>query len=84
MVKFMLTIWCVLLVLGAFPGLMLTGMAFEGGNTFGAWYSVIVVWLYPALVGVGYLFRRRKPMLVWLPSIPVTLLLLSLATNWPR
>jgi hypothetical protein len=83
-VKLMLTIWCVLLVLGALPGLMLTGMAFEGGDTFDAYYSVIVVWLYPSLVGVSYLFRRRKPMLVWLPLIPVALILLSMATNWPR
>jgi hypothetical protein len=79
----MLTIWCILLVLGALPGLMLTGMAFEGGDTFGAYYSVTTVWLYPPLVAVAYLCRRRSPRMVWLPLIPVTLILLSLATNWP-
>jgi len=83
-VKLLLTFWCVLLVVGALPGLMLTGMAFEGGNTFAAYYSVIIVWLYPALVAVAFLFRRKKPELVWLPLIPLTLMLLSVETNWPR
>ena len=53
-VTILLTIWCILLALGAFPALVLTGMAFEGGKTFGAYYSVTIVWLYPALVGVAY------------------------------
>lgn len=80
---FLLTAWCVLLVLGAVPGLMLTGMAFEGGYTFAAYYSVVIVWLYPPLVIVAFIFRRRSPRMVWLPLLPVTLNLLSLATNWP-
>jgi hypothetical protein len=80
-VKSLLTIWCILLVLGALPALMLTGMAFEGGYTFGAIYSVTLVWLYPILVGVAYASRRSKPALAWLPLIPVALILLSMATN---
>jgi hypothetical protein len=83
-VTFALALWCILLVLGAGPALMLTGMAFEGGDTFGAYYSIVIVWLYPPLVVAAYLFRRRKPSLVWLPLMPVTLILLSIMTNWPR
>jgi hypothetical protein len=82
-VSVMLSVWCILLVLGAFPGLMLTGMALEGGKTFSAYYSVAVVWIYPVLVGVAYYCRRSLPALVWLPVIPITLILLSLITNWP-
>ena len=83
-VTVLLTIWCILLVLGALPGLMLTGMAFEGGDTFGAYYSVTIVWLYPPMVGVAFFCRRRSPKMVWLPLLPVALMLLSLLTNWPR
>ncbi len=82
-ITILLTTWCILLVLGALPGLMLTGMAFEGGDTFCAYYSVTTVWLYPLLVGIAYLCRRRSPKMVWLPLLPVTLILVSLATNWP-
>lgn len=82
-VSVLLTGWCILLVLGAFPALMLTGMAFEGGKTFGAYYSVTIVWMYPPLVAVAYFFRRTKPALAWLPAIPVTLVLISFVTNWP-
>jgi hypothetical protein len=83
-VTVLLTIWSILLALGALPALMLTGMAFEGGDTFGAYYSVTIVWLYPPLVGVAYFCRRRSPGMVWLPLLSVALVLLSLATNWPR
>lgn len=82
-VSALLTGWCILLVLGAFPALMLTGMAFEGGKTFGAYYSVTIVWIYPPLVAIAYFYRRRKPAMAWLPAIPVTLMLLSFFTNWP-
>jgi hypothetical protein len=83
-VTILLTIWCILLVLGTLPALMLTGMAFEGGETFGAYYSVTIVWLYPALVVVAYSYRRRSPRMVWLSLFPVTLIVLSWATSWPR
>ncbi len=82
-VKSLLTIWCILLVLGAPLGLLTSGMAFEGGYTFGAIYSVTIVWLYATLVGVAYAYRRSKPALAWLPLIPVALILLSMATSWP-
>lgn len=83
-VRILLTIWCILLALGTLPALMLTGMAFDGGYSFGAYYSVVIVWLYPPLVLVAFIFRRRNPKMVWLPLLPVTLNLLSMATNSPR
>ena len=83
-VRILLTVWCVLLALGALPALMLTGMAGEGGYTFGAYYSVVIVWLYPPLVLVAFIFRRRNPKIVWLPLLPVMLILLSMATGWPK
>lgn len=82
-VSVLLPLWCTLLVIGAFPAPMLTGMAFEGGNTFGAYYSVTIVWIYPPLLAIAYFYRRKKPALAWLPAIPVALMLLSLFTNWP-
>ena len=71
-VKVTLTIWCIILVpwLPIFT-LMGSGMAFEGGNTFGAYLFVAIAWAYPALVGVAFFFRRRKPKLVWLPVLPL-------------
>ena len=73
MVVVMLTIWCILLVLGAIPGLMLAGMAFEGGDTLDAYLSVIAVWSYPPLLAIAFIFRRRKPRLVYLPLLTVAL-----------
>lgn len=79
--KVLLTIWCVVLVPWVpFFTLMGTGMAFEGGYTFGAYLFVFMVWAYPILVAVAYVFRRRKPMLVWLPAsilFPVAIALLA-------
>jgi hypothetical protein len=46
-----------------------TGMAFEGGYTFDAYLFVFDVWAYPVLVGIAWLFRRRRPALVWLPAL---------------
>lgn len=76
-VTIMLTIWSVLLVVGAFPAIMLTGMAFEGGDTPSAYFMVTTVWLNPPLVGVACFYRRRSPRLVWLPLLPLALMLLS-------
>ncbi len=71
-VKIMLTIWCVILVPWIpFFTLMGTGMAFEGGYTFHAYLFVATAWTYPALVGVAFFFRRRKPKLIWLPMLPL-------------
>lgn len=79
----MLGLWTVLFFVGALPAVLVTGMAFEGGSTFGAVYSLAVMWLYPILLGVAYAYRRSKPALVWLPLIPIALMLLSMATSWP-
>ncbi len=82
-VKSLLTLWCVLLFLDV-PVLLMGGMAFEGGITAGAIYSLTLAWLYPILVGVAYAYRRNKPALVWIPVTPIVLMLLSMATNWPK
>src|ERR1700722_9124853 len=67
-----------------FLTLMGTGMAFEAGYTFDAYLFVVQVWMYPALVGVAYLFRRRKPALIWLPMLPLIPALVSLVkSSWP-
>ncbi|MGA2589628.1 MAG: hypothetical protein ABSH32_06915 [Bryobacteraceae bacterium] len=50
-------------------------MAFEGGYTLGAYVSVVTFWMYPALLGVAYFFRRRKPELIWLPVLTLIPLL---------
>jgi len=77
-----LTIWCILLVLGAPWALMGTGMAFEGGPTFSFYLFISTVWSYPVLLGVSFLFRRRKPILIWLPAIPVLVSVASILFNW--
>jgi hypothetical protein len=73
MVTVVLTIWLVLLGLAALPGLMLTGMAFEGGHTLDAYLSLAAVWSYPLLVAIAYFYRRRRPLCVWLPLTTVLL-----------
>jgi hypothetical protein len=73
----MLAIWCILLVLGALPALMVTGMAFEGGHTLDAYLSLVAVWSYPPLVAVAYFYRRRKPLLVCLPLLTVVLFIVE-------
>jgi hypothetical protein len=71
-VTVMLGIYFVILVPWIpFFTLMGTGMAFDGGNTLDAYVSVATFWAFPIFVAVGYLFRRRKPGLIWLPTIPL-------------
>jgi len=79
----MLTIWSILLVLGIPFGLMGTGMAFEGGYTFGAYFFIVTTWSYPVLVAMAVLFRRKKPRLIWLPALPLLVMALSYFSNWP-
>jgi hypothetical protein len=76
-VAIMLTIWCVLLVLGSLPALMLTGMAFEGGHTLDAYLTLVAVWIYPPLVGLAFFFRRSRPVLVCLPFLSGLVLLIN-------
>jgi hypothetical protein len=59
-----------------------SGMAFDGGNTLGAYFFVAVAWAYPVLVGVAYSFRRRNPKLIWLPLLPLIPVLVSFLSNW--
>jgi hypothetical protein len=76
-VRVMLTIWCIILVAGSLSGLMLTGMAFEGGHTLDAYLALIAVWSYPVLVGLAFFYRRRRPLFVWLPSLTGVLFLIE-------
>ena len=77
----LLIVWSILFVVGTFPALMLTGMAFEGGHTLDAYVSLVAVWSYPPLVGIAFYFRRRKPALVWLPLMTM-LLLIAEQVRW--
>ena len=69
-VKIMLTVWFIVLVPWVpFLSVMGSGMAFEGGDTLAAYLFVVMAWAYPVLVCVAYYFRRRRPVLVWLPAL---------------
>ncbi len=70
-------IWLVILVLGAPFGLMLTGMAFEGGYTASAYLSVATVWSYPVFIVISFLLRNRHRSLLFLPAIPLLLIALE-------
>ena len=76
-VTFMLTVWVILLVLGAPIALMGTGMAFEGGPTVDAYMFLIAAWSYPPLVAAAFFCRRRNPALVWLPLFTLLLLVIE-------
>lgn len=83
-VKVMLTIWFVILVPWLFGfSLIGSGMAFEGGDTFGAYFFVVLAWMYPPFVALAWLLRRRMPKMVWLPMVPFMTMLVSGLTNWP-
>jgi hypothetical protein len=56
-------------------------MAFEGGYTTGAYAFVAIVWLYPLLVLIAFIFRRRKPSMVWLPGLPLAVVILGLLAD---
>lgn len=73
MVTVALSVWIILLVLGAPLALMGTGMAFEGGHTLDAYLGLLAAWSYPPLVAVAYFYRRRRPWLVCLPLLTVLL-----------
>ena len=68
-VKGPLLIWLVILPPWMLLALMGTGMAFEGGYTLDAYMTLVVVWVYPALVAAAWFFRRKRPQLVWLPLL---------------
>jgi hypothetical protein len=72
-VQVMLVVWCILMALGLIPGLMATGMAFEGGHTLDAYLGLAAIWSYPPLVAIAFFFRRRKTVLIWLPLLTVLL-----------
>ena len=71
-----LIIWCLLLVpWGLFAAL--SGMAFDGGYTFSAYLFAWSVWTYPVSLTIAFIFRRKYPALVFLPTIHIVGALLS-------
>ena len=70
------TIWIILLV-PWLPFAALAGMAFDGGPKWSAYVFVWSIWTYPLTVGIGYIFRRRKPMLSYLPLVNAAGFLIS-------
>ena len=70
------TIWIILLV-PWLPFAALAGMAFDGGPKWSAYVFVWSIWTYPLTVGIGYIFRRIKPMLSYLPLVNAAGFLIS-------
>ena len=68
--RVLLVIWVVLLV-PWLPLAFMSGMAFDGGNTLGAWLSVLSTWFYgPAVLG-AFKLRTHYPAAVFLPIVSV-------------
>ena len=78
-VRVIFVIWFLILIPWLpFMTLMGSGMAFDGGNTAGEWAFAGTAWAYPCLVAVAWFFRKRKPVLVWLPILPLLVLIISI------
>ena len=68
--KVLLFVWIILLI----PWVViapLSGMAFDGGNTIGAWLAVVSIWSYGPLLFLAFklLDRSRKAVLLPLVSL---------------
>jgi hypothetical protein len=83
-VKIMLAIWTLILPPWLVVTAMTMGMAFEGGYTPDAYFSVITVWTYPVLVAAAWYFRRSKPGFVWMPMLTAIPLFVLLAFEGGR
>ena len=59
------------------PIAMLSGLAFDAGPRFSAYAFVGSVYTYPILLGIAFYYRRRRPGLLWLPTLTFYLVLLS-------
>jgi hypothetical protein len=71
-VRIILTVWCIILVPWLlFFTLVGSGLAFDAGNTPAAYLTASILWAYPVLVGIAYIFRRKQPKLLWLPVLPL-------------
>jgi hypothetical protein len=68
LVKGILAAWFVLLI-PWLPFVPLCGMAYDAGNTWEANVLVWSTWLYPVMLYMAFVFRRRIPLLVLLPLL---------------
>jgi len=75
-VKVALVLYFTALVLWA-PFALLSGLAFDAGPRFSAYFFVGSVYTYPILLGIAFFYRRRRPGLLWLPTVTFFLVLLS-------
>jgi hypothetical protein len=69
-VRGILILWP-LLAIPWMPVTMLSGMAFDGGDTWYAWVFVWSMWTYLLFLTVAFLFRKKVPLLVLLPLLNV-------------
>jgi hypothetical protein len=71
-VKAALIFWTVVFI-PWFPFMMLSGLAFEGGDNWYAYALVWSMWTYPIMVAILFVFRRwkRAPLLALLPVLNI-------------
>jgi predicted permease len=87
-VRAMLVVWCLLLIPWAFFALM-SGMFFDAGYTVEAYLAFLGIWTYPILLGIAFFYRKKRPILLWLPALNFAVLGLSswvgdVARNFPK
>ena len=75
-VKAFITAWIIFLV-PWLPIAAVAGLAFDGGPKWSAYVFVWSVWTYPITVGIAFIFRRKKPILSYLPFVNVLGVLIS-------
>jgi hypothetical protein len=66
--KIVLSIWSVLMI----PWLLVAGMAgvaFDGGARSAAYMFVWSVWTYPIVLLIAVIFRKKSPLIIWLPFL---------------
>ena len=71
-VRIMLAIWLVILLPWLFIGSMGAAMASEVKGPHAAAQSdclLLSVWTYPILLAIGFVYRRKKPTLIYLPML---------------
>lgn len=69
-VRRMLVVWCVLLI-PWFPFAALAGLTFDGGYTWSAYMFLWSNWTYPLTLAAAFAFKRKAPLLVFLPVLNV-------------
>jgi hypothetical protein len=73
--KILLFVWVILLI----PWVVmapLSGMAFDGGNTIGAWSAVVSIWSYGPLVFAAFKLLGRSRKAVLLPFLSIAAIVL--------